>query len=124
MLAASLAPSIGAAHAADRVSDDVCDISWTKGDRYVKKLIRCAARRWPVPGGPDKALDVARCESGFEPDAYGNGNGGVYQQRLTYWPDRARRWGFRGYRVYNGRANVIVSVRMAHAVGWSPWSCA
>ena len=117
-----LAPA--AALAGHRVPDRVCDIPWTQGKRQVKKLIRCAARRWEVPGGPRKALSVARCESGFNPAAYGGGNAGVYQQRIVYWPGRAKRWGFRGWRVYNGRANAIVSIRMAHAGGWGPWSCA
>jgi hypothetical protein len=28
------------------------------------------------------------------------------------------------WRFYNGRANVIVSIRMAHRNGWGAWSCA
>ncbi len=120
LLPATTAP----ASAARRVPDSVCDIPWRRGPRYVKRLIRCAARRWEVPGGPEKAIQVARCESGFDPFAYGNGNAGVFQQRLVYWPERARRFGVPGFSAYNGRANVIVSVRMAHNVGWAPWSCA
>lgn len=94
----------------------------------IKRIIRCAARRWTVPGGPTFALAVARCESGFRPDAYGNGNGGVYQHRLTYWPGRYDAYARDRWRlypsVYNGRTNVIVSIRMAHRQGWGAWSCA
>jgi len=103
----------------------VCDYDWQKSTYQLKRLIRCAARRWDVSGGGRKALSVARCESGFDPDAYNPGGyAGVYQQATRYWPTRARTYGFRDYSVYNGRANVIVSVRMAHRGGWGPWSCA
>lgn len=119
-----LALPAGPALAGDRVKDWVCDYRWRESTYQVKQLIRCAARRWTVPGGPDKAVQVARCESHLDPDAYGSGNAGVFQQRLVYWPARARAYGFPGASAYNGRANVIVSVRMAHAAGWDAWSCA
>jgi hypothetical protein len=94
----------------------------------IKRIIRCAVFKWPVPGGSAKALSVARCESGFRPNALGFGNGGVYQHRLPYWAGRyealtLRRWHL-WPSVYNGRTNVIVSIRMAHAQGWGAWSCA
>jgi hypothetical protein len=112
------------ASAANRVKDWVCDYRWGDGTYQVKQLIRCAARRWTVEGGPGKALSVAECESHFDPEAYASGNAGVFQQRVVYWPGRARSWGFAGVSVYNGRANIIVSVRMAHANGWDAWACA
>lgn len=100
----------------------------------VRRLIRCAAGRWSIPGGAEKALDVARCESGFWPWAVGGGvNLGVFQHRDIYWRSRALihlepywRWGIRRASVsaFNARANVLVSIRMAHAGGWGPWSCA
>jgi hypothetical protein len=130
LLVAALAASTlfalpaGPAQAGGRVKDWVCDYRWDDSTFQLKRLIRCAARRWTVPGGPQKALDVAECESNFDPRAYGGGNGGVFQQRLSYWPARARMFGFPGMSVYNGRANVIVSVRMAHGAGWSAWTCA
>jgi hypothetical protein len=111
------------ASASGRVNDWVCDYRWRAGTHQVRQLIRCAAERWPVPGGPAKALSVARCESGFDPRAYASGNAGVYQQRVAYWAGRASQWGFPGASVYNGRANIIVSVRMAHASGWDAWAC-
>lgn len=59
-------------------------------DREIRRTIRCAVRRWPVPGGPSFAIAVARCESGFEAEAYNAGGyGGVYQQSIRRWP-RAR----------------------------------
>jgi hypothetical protein len=113
----------GPASAGDRVKDWVCDYRWRDSTHQIKRLIRCAARRWSVPGGPAKALSVARCESNFDPGAYGSGNAGVFQQAVPYWPGRARAYGFPSVSVYNGRANVIVSIRMAHAGGWGAWSC-
>lgn len=112
------------ATAGRRVPRSVCRIDWRKNKREVKKLIRCATERWHVRGGARKAIRVAICESGLNPRAYGNGNGGVFQQRIVYWKARARQYGMRGKSVYNGRANIIVSIRMAHNVGWGPWSCA
>ncbi len=111
-----------------------CPIAWrhpyySSGDtRPVRILIRCAVLRWSVPGGVERAFDVARCESGFRPDAYYNGNGGVLQHRLRYWPGRVEqllpdRWEI-GHGWSNARANVIVGVRYAHLHGWGSWSCA
>jgi len=108
-----------------RVSRRICDYDWQRSSYQLRRLIRCAARRWNVHGGPDKAVSVARCESRFNPDAYnGGGYAGVFQQATRYWPSRATTYGFRDYSVYNGRANVMVSIRMAHRGGWGPWSCA
>jgi hypothetical protein len=111
--------------ASRRVSGRICDYDWRRSTYQLKRLIRCAARRWEVRGGPHKAVRVARCESRFDPRAYNPGGyAGVYQQSTRYWPSRATTYGFRDYSVYNGRANVVVSVRMAHRGGWEPWSCA
>lgn len=121
----ALAPATPArAERRSKVPSSVCDIDWRQGKHHVKELIRCAARRWHVPGGPDKAISVARCESGFDPKAKGGSNAGVFQQRLVYWPKRAKVYGFPDWSAYNGRANVIVSIRMAHRAGWGAWSCA
>ncbi len=107
------------------VSRRICDHEWRRSTYQLKRMIRCAARRWRVRGGPDKAVSVARCESRFDPEAYNPGGyAGVYQQATRYWRARARAYGFRDYSVYNGRANVVVSVRMAHREGWGAWSCA
>jgi hypothetical protein len=66
---------------------------------------------------------VARCESNLNPHAYDSGGyAGLFQQSIRYWPGRSEQWGQVDRSVFNGRANIIVSVRMAHAAGsWSPW---
>lgn len=103
----------------------VASASWT--DREVRMTIRGAVRRWPVPGGVDMALSVARCESGFEArdSSPHSGYEGVYQQATAYWRSRlaaydSPRWQLHDS-VNNGRSNVIVSIRQAHAGGWGPW---
>jgi hypothetical protein len=116
------------AHAATRrssIGTTVCDVPWQNGPLQVRHLIRCSARRWHVSGGPDKAVRVARCESKFRPKAYNPaGYAGIFQQATRYWRHRATSFGFHRWSVYNGRANVMVSIRMAHRWGWGGWSCA
>jgi hypothetical protein len=106
----------------------VAPAHWT--DREVRMSIRAAVKLWPVPGGVDKALSVARCESGFEAtdSSPGSGYEGVFQQATAYWPSRlatydSPRWALHDS-VNNARSNVVVSIRMAHAGGWGPWGCA
>lgn len=107
-------------------------------ERKIRGLIRCAVRRWPVPGGAAKAIAVAECESSLWPWAVGGDNYGLYQHKDDYWPGRVdrylrerwfnrRQWErlqstIRG--AFIARANVLVAVRMAHASGWGAWSCA
>ena len=121
------APALMTANARPRttVSRQLCAYDWRRSTYQLKKMIRCAARHWRVPGGAHKALRVARCESRFNPRAYNPGGyAGVYQQATDYWPGRSHTYGFHDYSVFNGRANIMVSVRMAHRGGWGPWSCA
>lgn len=101
----------------------VCDFDWREGTWHIKQLIRCAARRWNSPGSPLTALEVARCESHLRPAAYNsNGYAGLFQQSTRYWSGRADRWGQPDRSVFNARANVIVSIRMARALGsWNAW---
>lgn len=121
----SLAPASPAeARASREVSSRICDIEWRKGTWHVKQLIKCAARHWDSPGTPTKAVRVAHCESRLRPDAYNpNGYAGLFQQATDHWPTRAHRYGVPDRSVFDGRANVIVSIRMAKETGsWSPWA--
>lgn len=124
LAAASLVAPIHSAAAveADPVPLRVCRYDWQRGIWHMKQLIKCAARRWDSPGTPLKAIAVARCESGLRPGAYSNGYAGLYQQAVRYWPGRADQWGQPDRSVYNGRANIIVSIRMAASMGsWYAW---
>jgi hypothetical protein len=118
-------PALAAQSGARKVADRVCDYKWRESTHQLKQLISCSAKRWDSPGGATKALSVAQCESGFNPDAYNpSGYAGVFQHAVRYWPGRADKWGFPEYGVFNGRANIIVAIRMAHAYGWGAWGCA
>lgn len=123
--ASLLAPAqLAVAREAQIVPLRVCDFDWREGTWQVKHLIWCAARRWNSPGPPRQAIQVARCESNLNPRAYNSGGyAGLFQHATQYWPGRADRWGQDDRSVFNGRANVIVSIRMAHADGsWGAWS--
>jgi hypothetical protein len=110
--------------AVQEIPQRVCDYDWRDGTWQIKQLIRCAARRWDAPGAPTKAVAVARCESHLRPGAYNDGGyAGLFQQSTRYWPPRADHFGQPDRSVYNGRANVIVSVRMAASSNsWTAWS--
>lgn len=100
---------------------------WSPKD--VRQAIRCAVSRWTVPGGASKAVSIARCESHFNPHARLGQFSGVFQQGSSWWRGRFRHYNpHHGYKlsrsIWNARSNVIVSIRMMHAVGLSPWSCA
>ena len=100
--------------------------SWTT--REVRLTIRCAFLKWRAPGGVDKALSVAQCESGLNERAYNPGGyAGLFQQAVEYWPDRFHTvpgWDRElSTSIYNARSNAVVSARMATG-GWSAWSCA
>jgi hypothetical protein len=111
--------------------------------RKVAALIRCAVARWPVDGGANTAIAVFDCESSLWPWARGGDNLGVAQHKAKYWLSRVNaflrpRWfnKFAWSRIhqeasvahpgpaYLARANVLVAIRMVHAGGWGPWSCA
>lgn len=101
---------------------------WSRTE--VKLGIRCAVRRWPVPGGADFAIAVAACESGLRPKAVSASGTfrGLYQQHRDYWQSRYR--ALRPARfdlkpsALNARSNIVVSIRMAHRSGWGAWVCA
>ena len=128
ILTLSLASPTASVRAAERVQarysytpDRICDIDWRDGVRKVKRLIRCAAHHWNVD--VSKALYVADRESNFRHRAYNASScaKGIYQHICVYWPDRAYKFGFKGRSAFNGRANIIVSMRMVSRVGWGPW---
>ncbi len=103
-------------------SDKICDIPWRDGRDEVKRLIRCAADHWEVD--VEKALDIASRESRYNADAYNSWScaKGVFQHLCRYWPDRSYAFGFKDRSAFNGRANIIVTMKMVRRVGWSPWS--
>jgi hypothetical protein len=100
----------------------VCRIDWRDGRQEVMALIRCAARHFDV--SVSTALYVADRESNFQPRAFNSGScaQGLFQHLCRYWPDRASDYGYRGWSAFNGRANVMVTMKMVRRYGWGPWS--
>ena len=120
----SILPAFAAPHQAEAYTYTprrICDIDWREGRWHVKQLIRCAANHWDV--GVRKALHVADRESDFRPRAFNRSScaKGVYQHLCRYWDQRAFAYGFKGMSAFNGRANIIVTMKMVRRHGWSPW---
>jgi hypothetical protein len=95
---------------------------------FSKRLIECAATRWPVEGGAEKAICIAQRESGLIPTA-SSPTGmyvGLFQHSAADWPRRYDEWTRPYWRLkvnpYNGRTNAIVTIRMVNAEGWGPWA--
>jgi hypothetical protein len=92
------------------------------------RIIQCATDRWPVPGGAEMAICIAKRESGLIPTA-GSATGlylGLFQHSAAAWTDRYTEWtrpvwGLKPSAL-NGRTNAIVTIRMVNAEGWGPWS--
>lgn len=95
----------------------------------------CSPQGWTVwafsqegatPAQVGEALEVAACESGFNPDAVSPSGGhvGVFQLSTRYHRERAARLGFTWEQVaHDARANATVAADLWAEQGWRPWSC-
>lgn len=97
----------------------------------VKTTIRCAVRKWPVPGGVEGAFCIATKESGIAAKRDVNASSGA-AGTFQISPDTFRifaihhealfeRWRLR-VSVNNDRTNVVTGVKIAHEAGWSSWT--
>jgi hypothetical protein len=111
--------------------DGPCDLHQREDESVralSKRLIRCAADRWDIPGGAQRAICVADHESHLNPEAVSSGGTyvGLFQHLADAWPDRYEAWTRRAWHLdespLSGRSNAIVTVRMINADGWGPWS--
>lgn len=100
-------------------------VVWSRSE--VHKTIHCAIEHFPTSHAT--ADYVADRESDYQHDAWNSSSGacGVYQHLSRYWPGRvdafngARpRWDLAGS-CKDARANILVTMRMAHGDGWGPW---
>jgi len=95
---------------------------------FSSRLITCAADRWPVPGGADEAICIARRESGLVPTASSPTGEyvGLFQHSAAAWPDRYAEWTRPVWQLkenpFNGRTASVVTMRMVNADGWGAWS--
>jgi hypothetical protein len=92
------------------------------------RLITCAADKWPVEGGAEKAICIARRESGLIPTASSQTGMyvGLFQHSAADWPRRYDEWTKSWWQLkenpYNGRTASIVTMRIANAEGWAAWA--
>ena len=73
------------------------------------------------------ALNIIKCESGGDPNAYNASSGasGLFQHLKQYWDARATAAGFPGASPFNAEANIAASAYLLYAPGGGPqhWSC-
>lgn len=78
------------------------------------------------PENPEKAIQVARCESGLNPGAVssGGGNHGLFQinnvHRGTFEAVTGQPWDA----VYDANTNAKFARHLYNSSGWGPWACA
>lgn len=79
----------------------------------VEALIRAT---WP-DHAEDRAVRVARCESGLNPNAKNRTSSasGTFQLLAIHWRGR--------FDPFNARANIAYAYRLWQSSGWSPWVC-
>lgn len=117
-----------------------CDSHREDGEtirHFSKRLIVCAVDRFgPVRGGAERAICIARRESGLDPTATSEPTGryrGLYQHDRRFWDWRydtytRRVWDLSRWAL-NGRTNAIVTIRMVadfgawKRAGWPPKDC-
>ena len=116
-----------------------CDAERTADEtiqHFMKRKIRCAVDRFgPVPGDAERAICIAKRESGLIPTTESPTGMylGLFQQSAKMWPDRYVQWTNPVWQLSdkatNGRTNAIVTIRMVHAAGtwktagWPPNGC-
>ena len=108
-----------------------CALVRTSGEAiqdFSIRLITCAASKWPVEGGAEKAICIADRESGLIPTA-SSPTGlyvGLFQHSAADWPRRYEEWTRPSWQLkknpYNGRTAAIVTIRIANAEGWAAWA--
>ena len=101
-----------------------------------KRRIRCAVNAFgPISGGADRAICIAKRESGLLPTAT-SATGqylGLFQHSAALWPHRYVTWTDPVWRLpdsaLSGRSNSVVTIEMVHAAGswknagWPPGGC-
>jgi hypothetical protein len=116
-----------------------CDLHARDGEtitHLMKRTIRCAVRRLgPVPGGAERAICIARRESGLNPEATSSTGKyrGLFQHARKYWDWRYDSFTRQAWelpeRALHGRTNAVVTIRMVRRydtwadAGWPVKRC-
>lgn len=80
---------------------------------------------WSEKRGIDagRVARIAKCESGFNPQASNGYHQGLFQHDPQYWPARAANYGFAGAAITDVEAQIAVSTGMMAEGGWYHWEC-
>lgn len=76
------------------------------------------------PQDVELALDVAYCESRWDPRATNPSSGaaGLFQQLPRFWAERSAAAGWAGADIHNAHANTAVSAWLVNQDGWIHWA--
>lgn len=91
------------------------------GPAEILSKINAASTRLGIDA--NRVATIAKCESGFNPNADSGYYKGLFQHDPGYWPARAARYGFSGASIFNAEAQIGVSTAMMAEGGWSHWGC-
>lgn len=91
------------------------------GPAEILSKINAASTRLGIDA--NRVATIAKCESGFNPNADSGYYKGLFQHDPNYWPARAARYGFSGASIFNAEAQIGVSTAMMAEGGWSHWGC-
>lgn len=89
----------------------------------IQQIIVDAAARWGAD--PTQLLRVARCESGYNPNAYNarSGASGLFQFLASTWAANSVRAGYGGVSVFDAVANANTAAYMFARGQARQWSC-
>ncbi len=88
--------------------------------------IRTLVEAYFLPQYVDDALNVAWCESKYDPDAANPTSSarGLFQHLGRYWPERSAQAGWAGASILDPEANIAVAAWLSKGGSdWSHWVC-
>lgn len=97
--------------------------AYSGGGGDIPSIIVAAANRWGASA--DQLLRVARCESGYNPNAYNASSGasGLFQFLASTWAANSVRAGYGGYSVFDPVANANTAAMMFANGQAGQWVC-
>ena len=75
------------------------------------------------PAG-EKAVAVAKCESGLRPGARNGPHAGLFQVNTAIHAARIKRMGYTVAQMFQAGPNIAVARALYAESGWRPWTCA